>query len=464
VKRIILKKNEDERIKNGHPWVYDNEIGSVLEGFGPDERPAELQPGEIADVESARKEYLGRAFVNPHSKIRARIFSASKEGVDKGFFKNRIRSAIAHRFSYTGADSMRLVFAEADSLPGLIIDRYVGVPAAGSLVTSEPGGPPTESPPDDGNERVDAYGVYYVVQILCYGMDLRRQMIVEALLEVSNMGDAIPPVRAVIEKSTAGVREKEGLSKREGVLWGSYPESGIVIFENDIPFLVDLAGGQKTGLFLDQRDNHRVAGEIAGNLACKIATSPAADGKFRVLDAFSYTGGFSISIARALSAIQRDYEIISVDESAPALGILKKNAALQRGAIRQEAVTSIREDVFKYFGSLVKDRKPELFDMIVLDPPAFAKSHKTYDEAIKGYREINSKAFMLLKKGGVLVSCSCSQAVSEWAFREMIFASARGAGRRIIEVKRLSQSSDHPVLAGYEESHYLKCGVYLITK
>jgi len=460
LKRIILKPGEEERILLGHPWVYDNEIDSVLEDKEPRtaylryDGSARLVPGECADVESGRKQYLGRAIVNPNSKITARLYSPSKEGIDKGFFKRRIREAVLKRlfFRDLSTEAARLVFAEADFLPGLIIDCFAGWPLAEieAAVTQRPLtfelsrlalGPPR---------------FWLSVQFLVWGMDCRKEMICEALREVvtaSGKPDGAYPAAfipdgafaGIIEKSAVHVRELEGLPLREGILWGNFPEGGIAIFEGGLPFIVDLLHGQKTGFFLDQRDNRLLAGRYAAMLQKEAGTEP------RILDACSYTGGFG------LHAAYHGGKLMMLDMSAPALETARKNAALQ-GV--EDRITVVEANVFDELRGMV--RRKEQFDMVILDPPAFAKSRGSLEEALRGYKEINLRAIRLVRPGGIFVSCSCSQALDEIIFRQMIAEAAADAGRRLIQLDFRFQAQDHPVLAGYDESLYLKCGFYRI--
>jgi 23S rRNA (cytosine1962-C5)-methyltransferase len=452
MKRIILKPGEERRILLGHPWVYDNETARVLSGPGPRAEPTDLQPGELADVESSGKEYLGRAFVNPNSKIRARIYSLSKEGVDKGFFKNRLRSAITRRMSIFRRESAhevsaRLVFAEADFLPGLIIDRFVGWPleALETAVNERP------FSFEDAEKALGPPASWLSIQFLCWAMDERKEMIVEALEEVlSSPENASPgpiPIEGIVEKSGAKVRELEGLPMRECLIKGTSPSTGIVIFENYLPFVVHLEEGQKTGHFLDQKENR-----------CLTAVYLKERGSFqigdsRVLDAFAYTGGFGIHAARASAG-----EVVCVDASGRALETLKKNAGLNGVGSR---IKTVEADVFEYLR--MAERRKERFDLIILDPPAFAKSRPSLDNAIRGYKEINLRAISLLRKGGILVTCSCSQALDEARFRRMVSEAAADAERRLIQLDFRYQPPDHPVLMGYDESLYLKCGFYQVV-
>jgi 23S rRNA (cytosine1962-C5)-methyltransferase len=438
MKRIVLKPGEDGRIRRGHPWVYDNEAAKTLDGNGQD---AALLPGEIADVESSRKEHLGRALVNPNSRILARIYSPSKEGMDRGFFKRRIREAINRRLDAgfdLGRESARIVFAEADFLPGLIVDRFVGWPL-GELEDAASRRPLAFDP---AAAALGPPRSWLAVQFLAYGMDSRREEILAALEETlaaplgANWDTTPGAPEGIVERSAAKARELEGLPLQEGLIRGSLGAGGIVIFENGFPFLLNLPEGQKTGHFLDQRDNRlRAAGFAAGG---------------RVLDTCSYAGGFGIHAARLGAA-----QVICVDVSAAALETVRKNAALNGVADR---VAVAEADVFEYLRTA--QRHKERFDLVILDPPAFAKTRSALGDALRGYREINLRAMTLLKPGGVLASCSCSQALDDVRFRYMISAAAADAGRRLVMLDFRHQAADHPALVGYGESLYLKCGFY----
>ncbi len=426
--RIILKPGEDERIKAGHPWVYDNEIASVVADAGG------LEAGGVADVESSRKEYLGRAFVNPNSKIRARLFSSSKEGVDKGFFKRRLREAIdRRRFGYDlDSESARIAFAEADFLPGLVVDRFVGWPLADA----------GDSPSFDAlKDRLGPPRSWLSVQLLTYGMDLRRDEIVAALEETLAYADPVTGATlglpsGIIERDEAHVRELEGLPLRTGLLAGDCPEAGILIFENGLPFAVDLLGGQKTGHFLDQKGNRAAAAAYARGR--------------RVMDACCHTGGFGIHAARGGAEA-----VVCVDASAHALEAVGRNAVLNGVSARVSAVEANVFDLLRAY-----ERAKERFGLIVLDPPAFAKSRSALEGALRGYKEINLRAMNLLEKGGILVTCSCSHAMDEVRFKAMVAAAARDAKRRLRLLEFRYQAGDHPILVGYDESLYLKCGIY----
>jgi 23S rRNA (cytosine1962-C5)-methyltransferase len=509
MKRIILKAGEEGRILAGHPWVYDNEVEKVLDG--PSGKAAALEPGELAEVEAksgqgGRSPYLGRAFANPRSKIAARIYSPSKEGVDKGFFKRRIREAIERRLLCGGADegsynfareSGRLVFGEADFLPGLIIDRFTGW----ALAEIEENLAERPLDYDDAEGRLGPPGSWIVIQFLSFGMEKRRDEIIAALEEVLSSPlsparkKALGPPQGIVERSAARVRELEGLPPgEEGLIKGVFPPGGVVIFENGLPFVVDPEGGQKTGHFLDQRDNRLRAASYAAQLTAKAAPSapapdpapadaPAAAGAsfapdpapasvpaasaqapgVRILDGCCYTGGFALHILRL-----GDYGFNSgagavpifadcVDSSAAALGALKINAALN-GVETQ--VRAVEADIFDFLRDA--ERQKERYDMVILDPPAFAKGRSALAAASRGYKEINLRAIKLLRAGGVLVSCSCSQALGDGAFSRIIAEAAGDADRRLYLLESRSQAPDHPILVGYDESRYLKCHIYRV--
>jgi 23S rRNA (cytosine1962-C5)-methyltransferase len=456
MKRIILKAGEEDRILRGHPWIYDDEVERTLNASG---LPAELEPGETADVESRRKRYLGRAFVNPRSRIIARLYSSSKEGVDKGFFKRRFREALARRTCRDlSRDSARLVFAEADFLPGLIVDCFTGWPLeeAESLASRRP------LAFDAVRSALGPPASWLSVQFLTFGMDLRRDEILAALDEVLGApprygAGTVPafPI-GVVEKSAVRVRELEGLPLREGLIRGSFPAGGVLIFENGLPFAVRPEEGQKTGHFLDQRENRRVLGEYAGTFpAGDNAAKPSGD--YRVLDVCAYTGGFGIHAARAVLDRGGGVRVTAVDASASALETLKKNAALNGMA---DLVTPVEADCFDFLRA--SGRAKEKYDLIILDPPAFAKTRPIQDQAVRGYKEINLRALKLLSPGGVLATCSCSQAMDEGRFKRMITEAAADAERRLVQLDFRFQAQDHPILLGYDESCYLKCGIYRV--
>lgn len=392
--RVILKPREEDRILAGHPWIFDNEIGRI-EG--------QCDPGAIVDVESSRKRYLGRGYINHQSKIRVRLLSHSKEGIDTGFWKRRLRQALEYRagFLNTATDSFRLVFAEADLCPGLIIDLYRDISQ----------GPQPRS--------------YATVQFLSLGVALRANDILTALRETINLD-------GVVERGDAPVRLLEGLSDASSKADPGVPEE-IRYLENGLSYSASLLSGQKTGAFLDQRENHLALRAIAGGR--------------RVLDAFSNTGGFGLN-ALAAGALRVDF----LDSSVEALAKAGDNA--ERNGFAGN-YSKIGGNAFDFLSGLHRGHSD--YSLIVLDPPAFAKNRDAMPAAYRGYKEINYRAMSCLPENGWLVTCSCSQHFSEDLFLSMLRDAAQDAGRRLRIAELRHQSKDHPILSGYPESLYLKC-------
>jgi 23S rRNA (cytosine1962-C5)-methyltransferase len=425
--------------------------------------------------------------------------------VDKGFFKRRIREAVGRRLLCGGADegaynlareSARLVFGEADFLPGLIIDRFVGWP----LAEIEEDLPERPLDYDDAEGRLGPPDSWIAVQFLSFGMEKRRGEITAALEEVLSgslspgLGKSLGLPRGIIERSAPRVRELEGLPPGEGLIKGIFPPGGIVIFENGLPFVVDPEAGQKTGHFLDQRDNRLRAAAYTAQLTASgprrpgpgaAPSGPAAgpeDGSgvppsaalppdrgavqgaaLRILDGCCCAGGFALHILRLgdcrFNSGEGEVPIFAdcVDSSASALAALKINAALN-GV--EDRVRAVEADIFDFLREA--ERRKEVYDMVILDPPAFAKARSALGAAIRGYKEINLRAVKLLRAGGILISCSCSQALDEGHFSRLIAEAAGDAERRLYLLESRFQSADHPILAGYDESRYLKCHIYRV--
>jgi len=409
--RLILKPKEDFRLRGGHPWVYDNEIASI-EG--------EPDPGAEVEVLDARRRSLGSAFYNPASKIRARIYSRVVKPADQAFFEESIARALAwrRRFFDPELQSLRLVFGEADGLPGLILDSFVGSPEA-----SGPGAAAPRSEPSRGR--------WLSAQFLSLGVEMRKSEILAALKRVF-------PVRGIAERSDASVRTLEGLPLFSGKLDGEVPER-VVIDENGLSFAVDLLGGQKTGWFLDQRANRAAAARFALDRA-------GASGR-RVLDAFCNAGGFALSCAAAGAA-----EVLAVDSSPEAVAAVAANAARNGLSDRVRALEANAFDQLRLF-----ERGHERFGLVILDPPAFAKNRASVDSAYRGYKDLNLRALRIIEDGGVLVTCSCSFWFGRERFAQMLEEAARDAGRRLRIIEERGQDLDHPVVSGYGESRYLKC-------
>ena len=385
--RVRLKKGKEKRVLLGHPWVYRTDI-EVLRG------PAD--PGDIVLLENHRGKPLALGYYNPNSVIAVRVLTQNpKERIGRDFFLHRIRQALELRlklFREATTSAFRVVFAEADLLPGLIVDRFASL---------------------------------LVVQFLTLGMEKRRGDIVEALEALLHPG-------GIYERSDVEVRKKEGLEECAGwILPGGSPE--VIIKENGLAFFVDVARGQKTGYFLDQRENR---------LSLRRYVQGA-----RVLDCFSYTGGFAIHAA-AFGA----REVLGLDISESAVALARENARLNR---LEDRVRFEVADVFEALRELL--RKGERFDLVILDPPAFVKGKEALEGALRGYKDINLLAMKLLVPSGILVTCSCSYHLSEELFLEVLQKASQDAGRRLQILERRGQAQDHPVLVGYPESRYLKC-------
>jgi 23S rRNA (cytosine1962-C5)-methyltransferase len=391
MKRLLLRPGHDRRARGGHPWIFSNEI-AALEG--------EIQNGDAVQVRAAGGDLLGSAYYNGHSLIAARILSRQGEDIDStDFFLRHLSAALAYRRTLLGeVDAMRLVHGEADLLPGLVVDLY------GDIVS---------------------------VQFLALGMERRRPQILEALQQL------LRP-RCIVARNDVAVRELEGLPQGVEVLFGEPPERTIVS-ENGLRFYVDVLQGQKTGHFLDQRDNHRaLQGRVEGR---------------RVLDLFCYSGSWSQHAARYGAR-----QVLGIDISASAVALAQENAILNG---HQQLCTFQRADVFVLLRQLTQDG--ERFGTIILDPPAFVKSRGKLKEAIKGYLTINRRAMELLEPGGILFSCSCSHHLDRETFLDLLRQAGRQAGRTLRLLEMRGQAPDHPVLLNCPETEYLKCAVLHVS-
>lgn len=388
---IILKKDCDRRLRIGHLWVFSNEIAEIR-GLSSD--------GEIVDIRDSRGGFVGKGYLNRHSLISARVLTYKDEAVDRGFFLKRIKAAIERRERFLpNLKSLRLIHSEGDFLPGLIVDRY------GDAVS---------------------------IQTLTLGMELWKDAICDILEELFQPG-------LIIERNDASVRKLEGLEEKKGILRGT-GDTRVVIEENGNRFLVDLLEGQKTGFFLDQRENRERLREYV-------------KGK-RILDCFCYSGGWSIYAAQGGAR-----EVIGVDASQGAVDLATENAKLNGYS---SICTFKKADVFDYLREA--DKKKERFDVVVLDPPAFVKSKKEINDAVRGYREINLTAMKLLNDGGILVTSSCSHHIDRDLFSDILVKAAKDAGKtaRLLDLR--SQGRDHPVLLPMRETEYLKCAFVEVTR
>lgn len=383
---LRLASGKEARLLAGHLWIYRNEIARV-EGEG--------EPGAIAHVLDGRGRFLGQAMVNLKSQIAGRLLTRVEEPIDGAFFTCRIHEALGRCGRSTGGpNACRLIFGEADHLPGLIVDRYTDV---------------------------------LVIQILTAGMERVREAILAALL------DATHP-RAIYERNDASPRKLEGLELRKGFAWGE-GETGLWIQEGGLSFFVEMAEGQKTGFFLDQRDNRQVVKELAAGMD--------------VLDCFCYSGGFSVTAAAGGAAA-----VIGVDLSAEAIAWAEQSA--EKNGVSSRCTFRIANafDALRAF-----DRDHRRFGLVILDPPAFTKGKQALEGALRGYKEINLRAMKLLAPGGILATCSCSYHVDPPTFLEMLRAAAADAHREFHLRDFRTQAADHPILLAARETQYLKCAI-----
>jgi 23S rRNA (cytosine1962-C5)-methyltransferase len=409
--RVFLKSGEENEVKQGFPWVFDNEITSVkyLSEDGSGWKTVSLadcgvKDGSGVEVFTKAGGFLGTGIINRTSKITVRLIG--REHADQiypdttVFWEKKIRDAVnIRRLHYNDSDSYRLVFGEADFIPGLIAERYCDT----------------------------AGHVYIVVQFLSLSCDIFRTEILAAIEKTCKP-------YGIYERSDAGVREKEGLEEKSGWI-GTPREPVIMIEENGIKLNVDIAEGQKTGYFLDQKDNRRVVSSLC-------------HGK-RVLDAFTHTGAFGLNAVKGGAR-----EVISVDISPEAVEMvnrnIKENAA---GTVMKSECADVFELLKRY------EAAGEKFDVIILDPPAFTKSAAMIKKAYGGYKEINLRAMRLLNDGGFLVTCSCSYFFDSNMFYSMLTHAAMDSHRRVQILEKRGAGPDHPVLLGYPKSEYLKCAV-----
>ncbi|MNK38349.1 Ribosomal RNA large subunit methyltransferase I [compost metagenome] len=391
MKSLVLKPQRTHRIRSGHPWVFAGEVQKIS---------GQEQPGEVVQVKDAKGKFVGLGTVNPNSNILVRLLTRQEETIDDAFWRKRLEEAVAIRQEYvTGTDSYRLVHAEADGLPGLVVDRY---------------------------------GDYLSVQILSMGIEVRKDLILETLV------DLLKP-KGVFERSDVSVRRLEGLEERKGVLWGAAPPENLIIHEGSYKLHVDIPNGQKTGFFLDQRPNRLRVGELAKGR--------------RVLNTFSYNGGFTMAAALGGAS-----EVVSVDISAEAIAQGEANAKLNGVAERCRWVTANAFDFLRE-----QEKAKEVYDLIILDPPAFTKSKESIPGAIRGYKEINLRAIRMLRPGGMLVSASCSHHMDAETFVSVIQDAANDSGRRLRQVDLRGAGMDHPVLPAAPETNYLKCFYGVVT-
>ncbi|MGN1176990.1 MAG: class I SAM-dependent rRNA methyltransferase [Roseburia sp.] len=391
---VTLKKGEGRTVKAGGLWIFDNEIDSIMGGF---------TNGDLVEVRDFDGYPMGIGFINQNSKIRVRLLTRNvKAEINEAFFEKRLQNAWDYRKKVVDTSSCRLVFGDADFLPGLVIDKFSDV---------------------------------LVVQSLALGIDRYKEMIVQLVKEIL-LKDGIR-IRGVYERSDAKEREKEGMQRIKGFL-GEPFDTNVEIIENGVKYIVDVKDGQKTGFFLDQKYNR-----LAIQKLCK--------GE-RVLDCFTHTGSFALN-----AGIAGAKSVLGVDASELAIKQAEKNARLNG---LENTVHFQCEDVFELLPEL--EKKGEKFDVVILDPPAFTKSRNSVKNAVKGYREINLRGMKLVKNGGYLATCSCSHFMSYELFTKTIHQAAGNVHKRLRQVEFRTQAPDHPILWAAEESYYLKFYIFQV--
>jgi 23S rRNA (cytosine1962-C5)-methyltransferase len=395
IKAIVkIKKGEGRALKSGGLWIYDNEIGKITGDF---------TNGDLIYVHDFDNYYMGCGFINTNSKITVRIMSRIKgQQIDHDFLRMRVKDAWEYRKTTVDTSSCRVIFGEADFLPGLVIDKFSDV---------------------------------LVVESMALGMDRMKMDIVRLLCEILKQ-DGIA-VRGIYERSDARVRLNEGMERFKGFLGDAF-DTKVEIKENKIKYIVDVAEGQKTGFFLDQKYNRAAVGRL-----CKGA---------RVLDCFTHTGSFALNAGYAGAR-----EVIGVDASEFGIAQASENAVLNGLSDRVKFICANVFDLLPEY-----EINGESFDVVILDPPAFTKSHNSVKKALKGYREINLRAMKLVKDGGYLATCSCSHFITPQLFMETISQAAKHVRKRIRQVEYRTQAPDHPILWAADESYYLKFFIFQI--
>ncbi|OJA75641.1 23S rRNA methyltransferase [Burkholderia ubonensis] len=392
---VTLKPSKDKSLLRRHPWIYANAIDRV------DGKPA---PGATVIVRAHDGRFLARGAYSPHSQIRVRVWSFDEnEPIDHAFFKRRVQRAVAHRNTMvSGTGAVRLVFGEADGLPGLIVDHYVEDSGAAS-----PRG-------------------QLVCQFMAAGVEAWKDAIVAALVGATGCPN-------VYERSDVSIREKEGLEQTTGVLAGDPPPATLITNENGVRYHVDVPNGHKTGFYVDQRDNRALVTQYANGRD--------------VLNCFCYTGGFSLAALKGGAA-----RVVSIDSSGDALALAQQNVVAN--GFDPARASWLDADAFKTLRRLVDEG--ERFDLIVLDPPKFAPTRDSVDRAARAYKDINLSGFKLLRTGGLLFTYSCSGAIDMDLFQKIVAGAAADAKVDARILKRLGAGVDHPLLSAFPEGEYLK--------
>jgi len=383
IRKVFLRKGVHHRVESGHPWIYKTEI---------DYEDGPIPPGDIVDVYNFRQRFIGRGYWNGRSQITIRLLTRLQEEINRDFFQRKIAAAWEYRQKFVSEpDYCRLIFGEADFLPGLIVDKF---------------------------------GSYLVVQTLSLGIDRYKEMIVSLLTEMFQP-------KGIFERNDVSVRELEGLTQQKGFLQGNFPTL-ITVQENGFPFYADIENGQKTGFFYDQRENRSFLQPLMPGAA--------------VLDCFCHTGSFAVHAAKYGA---KSVEAVDISEQAVELAI--QNARLN------QVEEICRFQVGNAFDILRKwSDQQRLFDVVILDPPAFTKSRSSLEGAARGYKEINLRGLKMVRPGGFLVTCSCSYHMDRDLFRAVVNDAAQDAKRQIRQVEYRTQAKDHPILPAAPETEYLK--------
>lgn len=391
---VTLKKGAGRSLKAGGPWIYDNEIESIL---------GDCQDGDIVIVHDFDGYPMGRGFINRRSKLTVRMMSRKKDTeIDEAFIRMRVRNAWEYRKKTVDTGSCRVIFGEADFLPGIVVDKFSDV---------------------------------LVVQSLALGIDRFKDIILDALKEY--MAEDGIQIRGIYERSDAKVREQEGMERYKGFIGAPF-DTKVEIVENDVRYIVDVEEGQKTGFFLDQKYNRKAIWKLC----------PGA----KVLDCFTHTGSFALNAGMAGAA-----SVLGVDASELAVAQARENAALNH---LEDRVTFQCADVFDLLPQL--EQQGEKYDVVILDPPAFTKSRSSIKNAVKGYREINLRGMKLVRDGGYLATCSCSHFMDYELFTQTIGQAARNVHKRLRQVEYRTQAPDHPILWAAEDSYYLKFYIFQV--
>ena len=393
---VTLKKGGGRTLKQGGPWIYDNEVESIM---------GDLEDGDIVAVHDFDGYPLGKGFINRNSKLIVRMMSRDRDAqIDEAFIRMRVQNAWEYRKKVMDdISSCRVIFGEADFLPGIVVDKFADV---------------------------------LVVESLAMGIDRFKVMIIDMLKELMEK-DGIH-IRGVYERSDAKVREQEGMERYKGFIGEAF-DTKVEIVENGVHYYVDVKDGQKTGFFLDQKYNRRAVAKL-----CKGA---------RVLDCFTHTGSFALN-----AGIAGAEHVTGVDASELGVAQARENAELNGLSDRVEFIC---EDVFDLLPRL--EKQGEKYDVVILDPPAFTKSRSSIKKAVKGYREINLRGMKLVKDGGYLATCSCSHFMDYELFTKTIGQAAQNVHKRLRQVEFRTQAPDHPILWGAGDSYYLKFYIFQVV-